>query len=158
MASVVSGEENEADTYRAFYYHTGLKLKQLGVALLRLDHAGKDPDRGQRGSSAKAEDVDVVFQLSVIKREEVLLKRTHTRVPWVPPEVLLSRESEPVFTHRVKADGVPADIQAVIDDLDQLSVPGNASANNAEKALRDNGRGRQRALVLEAVKMRRARS
>ena len=75
MARAVQGEENNADTYRAFYWHTGRRLKAAGIALLRLDHQGKDANLGQRGSSAKVDDVDVVFKLT----------RTHTRVPWVPP-------------------------------------------------------------------------
>jgi len=44
MARVVTGDENSSDTYRAFYRHTGLRLKTLGVALARLDHMGKDND------------------------------------------------------------------------------------------------------------------
>ena len=45
MARVVAGDENSADTFRAFFRCTGCRLKAAGVALLRLDHAGKDPSR-----------------------------------------------------------------------------------------------------------------
>jgi hypothetical protein len=64
----------------------------MGVACLRLDHFGKDAERGSRGSSAKNQDVDHVWELSALKSEkspmgadlEVLttslkLNRTHTR-------------------------------------------------------------------------------
>jgi RecA-family ATPase len=51
MARVVEGDENSADTYRDFFRCSGIRLKAAGVSLLRLDHAGKDASRGQRGSS-----------------------------------------------------------------------------------------------------------
>lgn len=82
MARVVNGDENDADTYRGFYAHSGVRLKRLGVALLRLDHAGKDPGRGQRGSSGKNDDVDVVFRLDHAE-DQVVLSWTHSRVSWV---------------------------------------------------------------------------
>lgn len=60
----VAGEENSADTFRNFYRWTGLGLKQRGVTWARLDHAGKDAAKGQRGSSGKGDDVDVVWRLN----------------------------------------------------------------------------------------------
>ncbi len=59
----VTGDENEADTYRALYARTGRLLKAEGIALVRLDHAGKDVAKGQRGSSGKNDDVDIVLSL-----------------------------------------------------------------------------------------------
>ena len=47
----VDGEEDRADTVRAWYRWTGQPLKSEGVAFLRVDHAGKDTKRGQRGTS-----------------------------------------------------------------------------------------------------------
>src|SRR5699024_7633552 len=60
----VTGDENENDTWLSFYRHTGLKLKQAGVSLIRLDHTGKDETKGQRGGSAKVGDVDAVWRMS----------------------------------------------------------------------------------------------
>ena len=46
----VSGEENSANTINDFYRYTAKPLKAAGIALLRIDHAGKDLTRGQRGT------------------------------------------------------------------------------------------------------------
>lgn len=79
----VEGEENSADTLRAFYRHTGLPLKQAEIAFVRLDHAGKDATKGQRGSSAKNDDVDVVIRMSNIDGGK-RLEATHRRMSWFP--------------------------------------------------------------------------
>jgi RecA-family ATPase len=55
---VVVGKENDADTFRSLYRHALAPIKARGIAVLRLDHAGKDPTLGQRGSSAKGDDLD----------------------------------------------------------------------------------------------------
>ena len=81
----VEGEENSADTFRAFYRHTGLGLKQAGIAFVRADHAGKDVAKGQRGSSGKNDDVDVVIQMSMTD-DGRRLKATHRRMGWYPSE------------------------------------------------------------------------
>jgi hypothetical protein len=60
----VNGEEDRSDTVRAWYRWTGQLLKDAGIAFLRIDHAGKDVTRGQRGTSAKNDDVDVVWEMS----------------------------------------------------------------------------------------------
>jgi hypothetical protein len=84
----VEGEENSADTYREFARTTGLALKAKGVALLRTDHAGKDQGKthGQRGSSAKNDDVDIVYRMS---REDtnITLDRVFTRIGWAPATI-----------------------------------------------------------------------
>ena len=54
LIRTVDGEENSADTIKNFGRHTGMALKKEGIALLRIDHAGKDLTRGQRGTSANA--------------------------------------------------------------------------------------------------------
>ena len=61
FSRAVRGEENEADTVRNWYRWTGQLLKAAGIAFLRIDHAGKDAKLGQRGTSAKNDDVDVVW-------------------------------------------------------------------------------------------------
>jgi len=89
----VEGEENSADTYREFARTTGLALKGAGIALLRTDHAGKDKGKtqGQRGSSAKNDDVDIVYHL---QREghTIKLTRVFSRIGWAPVEVELVEE------------------------------------------------------------------
>jgi hypothetical protein len=156
MARVVAGAEDSSDTYRSFYRHTGQLLKEQKVALLRLDHSGKDGTRGQRGSSAKADDVDVVFRLTM-DDNTVRLRRTHSRVPWVPPVVVLERRFEPVLHHVLTSDGVSHEAIEVSKLLDDLTVPHDASATVAMTALKSAGNGRRKSVVLDAIRLRRQR-
>lgn len=63
VSRTIQGEENSNDTWLQFYRSTGVGLKAAGIALVRLDHTGKDADKGQRGGSAKSGDVDMVWRL-----------------------------------------------------------------------------------------------
>lgn len=89
-ARSVSGEENAMETFRDAYRHTFGPLKSAGITTLRVDHAGKDETLGQRGSSAKNDDVDVVWQLSA-KADGLKLKATHRRMGWIPEVVEIER-------------------------------------------------------------------
>ena len=108
MARVVSGDENSADTYRAFYQHTGLRLKQLGIGLGRFDHSGKDGAKVSRGSSAKADDVDTVYELAAPDSTRLTLKRTHSRIPWMVESLNIVRREEPYLHHVITQDSRPA--------------------------------------------------
>jgi len=156
MARVVSGDENSADTYRAFYRCSGCRLKAAGVGLLRLDHAGKDPSRGQRGSSSKADDLDIVWRLTTTE-DRVVLSRTKSRVSYVPAEVPLIRETDPVLRHVLSSTRVPAGTADVIDLLDELEVATDATAAVATRTLKAAGHGRRKTIVLAALKVRRDR-
>lgn len=157
MARAVEGDENESDTLRAFYRHTGTRVKQAGVSLLRLDHAGKDPAKGQRGTSAKCEDVDIVFRLTA-DGSRVELRRTHSRVPWVPERVILKRVDEPHLKHtRAGEDSWLPGTADTAADLDALEVPLDATIGAALTLLRTGGRPRRRAVVADALKFRRGR-
>jgi hypothetical protein len=48
IGRAVSGKENDSDTFRDFYKHTGIELRRRAVTWVRLDHEGKDGNRGQR--------------------------------------------------------------------------------------------------------------
>lgn len=153
-ASSVGGGENDADTYRAFYRHTGRRLRAAGVTLARLDHGGKDRTKGQRGSSAKDDDVDLVFEMTDAG-EHLVLRRTRSRFPWVPPEVRFTRREEPVLRHVVVDTATPAGTLEVVKLLDTLGLPVQTSVRVAMTALRDSGNGRRRDLVAAALKHRR---
>lgn len=156
MARVVSGDENDSDTYRNFYRSTGSRLKAAGVALLRLDHGGKHLEKGQRGSSAKADDVDVVFQLTA-NGPTLTIKRTHSRVPWVPFQLTITREVEPLLKHVLAAgEGLyPASTAECARDLDELEVPLDATNTTARMALSKAGKGKAAGTVSAALKWRR---
>lgn len=155
MARVVQGEENSSDTYRDFYRFSGQMLKATGCALLRLDHAGKDREQGQRGSSAKNDDVDVVFELTA-KGNAVTLKRTLSRVQWVPAEIRLERREDPL-SHVLVDQVLPTGTAEIADDLTRLGVPLDATVDVAQDVLREAGKGRRRATVVAALKLRKQR-
>lgn len=156
MARAVSGAENDADTYRNFYRYTARVLKAAGIGLLRLDHQGKDAAQGSRGSSAKNDDPDVVFRLTRLDDHTLKLTRTHSRVPWVPAEITIVQESEPLLRHIVSGDAVPAGTHNCANVLDELEVPLDATAQTAMTALKRADRGARKTVVLAALKYRRA--
>lgn len=101
MGRAVEGDENSSDTYRAFARTTGLALKSDGVAVLRTDHAGKDKEKGQRGSSAKNDDADVIFRVDKTD-SGWKLTRTHTRIGWAPESVVIDRTVMPDLTLKIE--------------------------------------------------------
>jgi 5S rRNA maturation endonuclease (ribonuclease M5) len=154
MARVVEGDENDADTYRDFYRHTGRAIKQTGASLVRLDHSGKDQTKGQRGSSGKADDVDVVFRMTV-EQTSVILTCTHSRVPWVAQTVRLTRHEQPNLHHQAINDGWLAGTSDTAHTLDQLQVPLDATVRTAQTALKTASQGRRQAIIRDALRYRR---
>ena len=91
VSRFIAGKENDSDTWLELYRHLHAPLKQRQVAGVRLDHMGKDSERGSRGSSAKTQDVDAVWELSRTEERtnpvgediefitHLRMRRTHTR-------------------------------------------------------------------------------
>jgi hypothetical protein len=91
VSRFIQGKENDSDTWLQFYGRVHAPLKALGIAGVRLDHMGKDSDRGSRGSSAKSQDVDHVWEMTRTDEKherdggietvttQIRMKRTHTR-------------------------------------------------------------------------------
>jgi hypothetical protein len=104
VSRAVGGEENDNDTWLAFSRHTGLEVKRAGLTLIRLDHAGKDERKGQRGGSAKSGDVDAVWRLT--KETETLLTLTCEahRFPLDQAELTIDRTTIPLG-HTIRLDG-----------------------------------------------------
>ncbi|MGW6481280.1 AAA family ATPase [Streptomyces sp. NPDC055059] len=92
VSRFISGPENDADTWLSLYRHTLLPLKRAGISSVRLDHMGKDGERGARGSSAKTQDVDHVWELRAQGGGTVVLKRTHTRTGIGPDQFVMLRQ------------------------------------------------------------------
>jgi len=159
---VIQGDENDADTMRAFYRFTGMLLKQALIAWVRLDHSGKDAGKGQRGSSAKNDDVDVVIRL---ERTEagVKLTATHRRMSWFPEETSLTISEEQgtvTFALPISATGGgwPAGPKDVADNLERLGAPLDISQRAAVALLQEHGCGAGREKVKAALKHRRQRA
>ncbi len=153
----VEGDENSADTTRAYYRLTGRALKAAGIATVRSDHIGKDADRGSRGSSAKAEDIDVEWLLTATD-DGVHLKRRNSRVPWVPDTVTIQRVEDPPL-HRLVTSGSPAGTRAIVDLLEELKIHPDLGERKAREAIKTAGRDAPRAVVLRAgIQFRRQRN
>lgn len=154
----IKGGENDSDTVREFYRCTGAPLKRAGIALCRSDHSGKNIDLGMRGSSSKNDDVDVVWQLTRTENG-VAIKRTHSRLSWVPDEVLLSyvEGGDGDVSIEGTLQAVPAGTSDMMRRLDELGIDPSASARQAIVALRDAGRGGRTQVVNAAQRARRDR-
>ena len=152
----LQGEENSADAIRDYYRHTGSKLKREGITAARLDHAGKELERGQRGSSAKNDDVDVVW---AIKRTDdgQMWAATHRRMSWVPEKVSITTDTGDdgvtVFTTTTGTTW-PAGTKECAEDLDELIVDVGVSARSAGEILKLHGKGRRAEVVRAAVRFR----
>jgi hypothetical protein len=140
----IDGEENSADSYREFARTTGLALKRSNISCIRTDHAGKDGGKkqGQRGSSAKNDDVDIVYRLD--KSDDGLtLKRTHTRISLVPETVnLVVEDFDDIITIRLRTKeqrGWTVKEIGIANRLDELGFPINIGINEVMRQLKDQG-------------------
>ena len=117
----IAGDENENDTWLDFFRHTGLKLKQAGVALIRLDHSGKDETKGQRGGSAKSGDVDAVWRMSKASDDLFDLICEANRLPITERQLTIRRLEEPL-RHEVVGDGYRAKREELLDLMRQARL------------------------------------
>jgi hypothetical protein len=161
VSRAVAGEENSNDTWLSFYRHTGLRLKQAGVSLVRLDHSGKDSGRGQRGGSAKSGDVDAVWRLSKVTDTVLRLDLDEARLPISERMLTLHRETVPRLHHRVDAYGRAAAWDAKLAEtiaaLDAAGIPPETGERAAGAALRERGFSTSNNALREALKVRRNR-
>jgi hypothetical protein len=156
---MLTGHENDADTFTALYRCTLAPLKAEGVTVLRLDHPGKDEGRGQRGSSAKDADVDTAWRLSTVtERLEYRLDRTKSRSGHGPDAWTLRRRSGPLrhewapAEERTAADA--ARITEILSALARAGVPLNAGRPAAREALKAVGVSAPNRLVEAAIRQR----
>ena len=138
LQRVIQGEENAADTIRAYYLHTGIRLKRLGVTSLRLDNTGKDVTRGSRGTSGKRDDVDLELVMTPDDddpgRFRVAVNKT--RLSDMPPLTLtrfVNRDGRTVFS--TSDDPFRTAVSAAKDELDRQGVPNSCGLREARDAL-----------------------
>jgi KaiC/GvpD/RAD55 family RecA-like ATPase len=120
----VVGEENDADTVRSLYKNFSLPLRAMGVDQFRLDHLGKEATKGARGSSAKNDDVDQVWQLVAAGRG-VTLTLTKNRANSKIQELHYLRREDPL-RHECTSEAIPSEInRRLLADLEDLEpLPG----------------------------------
>jgi 5S rRNA maturation endonuclease (ribonuclease M5) len=153
----VLGEEDKADTTRAFYRYTGMALKAAGIAWARLDHSGKDGDKGARGSSAKNDDVDIVWRLQRTE-DHVTLTRTHTRVPWGMDRIEIDKieTDDGVTVYRMAGGrGYAAGTKDLAEVLDRLGVAHDATQRQVRAVLKDHAVKAKTTVLADAMRYRR---
>ncbi len=155
ISRAVKGEENSADTFRDFYSHTGISLKRRGITWCRLDHGGKTAEQGQRGSSGKGDDVDVVWKLQATQNG-IKLHRDLARMSWVMPNVTFGQFDCPLHYVRL-ADDWPEGTGELANILDRLELPIDVTTRQAQKALQSIDEGRRRGVIVAAIRWRKER-
>ena len=155
MSRAVGGSENDSDTVRDFYNYTGIALKRRAITWARLDHSGKDPGKGQRGSSGKSDDVDVVWALTKTQNS-ICLKRDVARMNWVPEKVTFGLLDDPLRYQRLTGDD-PVGTAETANMLSRFGVPLDASVRTAMAALKAKKEGRRWDMVSAAMRFRRDR-
>jgi hypothetical protein len=161
MGRAVEGDENESSTYQEFYVHTGLPLKRAGIGWIRLDHAGKDDSKGQRGSSAKNDDVDIVMKLSRTEAG-LTITATHRRVGWYPEktQVVVAEGDDGVTTFRIAGAtaGYVTGAFDLADKLDELNVPLEWGRVKVRQVLIANDIPATNAVLGDAIRWRNAKN
>lgn len=168
VSRFITGKENESDTWLALYRLLHANLKARNIAGIRLDHFGKDAEKGGRGSSAKSQDIDHVWELSVdsetkdrngagVEVETILtLKRTHSRTGLGPDyhkvkrrgvKTADEREWIPGETRHELADAF--DIQST--ELEQIQERPTSAMRLICDALRDTENGMPLRTIRESV-------
>jgi hypothetical protein len=160
ISRAVDGEENDNDTWLKAYRHTLLKLKQAGVAAIRLDHTGKDEDKGQRGGSAKTGDIDAVWKLSVIDEFQLKLHCDIARMPVAEKDLILIRDNLPHLHHVIdrssSADQFERQVSEIIVALDRAGLEPDAGRDRARKALTTTGVTASNGMLTAAIKRRKS--
>ena len=170
VSRFISGPENDADTWLSLYRHTLLPLKRDRVGSIRLDHRGKDSERGARGSSAKTQDVDHVWELSALGGGALSLKRTHTRTGIGPDVFNLVRQARRDGdnwahggTRHVVMEWEPeqtypeGSVEWLIGRIDDLGLPNDAGNPRTIAALANAGVKAAKDKIASAVRTRKNR-
>lgn len=156
ISRFIEGGENDSDTWLALYRNTMVHLKRRRVASLRLDHEGKDSDRGARGSSAKDGDVDTSWRLTFDDRKHIrTLDRKLTRTGHGPERVVLDVLTGP-FRHELSDPGKDP-VAVAIEALDDLDVPVEWGRDRAQEELRVADYKIRAEIISKAIKARRNR-
>lgn len=161
ISRAVQGEENSNDTWLEFYNHTGIAMKRLGVAVVRLDHTGKDETKGMRGGSAKTGDVDAMWRLSGIDEMQFVLEADlGARMPLPETRLSLIRQATPHLRHILDESplGRRNKVEEVRGALDELGVPADAGYPACQKALASTGLRFKSDTLREAIRWRKSAS
>jgi len=133
----VEGDENASNTIGNFSRFTAKPLNALGVTWIRVDHAGKAKDRGQRGSSAKGDDVALIWKISM-SGEGVDLTIEKDRAGYTGGRRITSfkRTLEPLRFDMVEYK-TPEKVLVLVQKMDAAGLPDDIGRDKARAALPD---------------------
>jgi hypothetical protein len=160
VSRVVTGDENNADTYRELFNHTEKWIRGRGASLLRLDHLGKDTARGSRGSSAKEDPLDVVWQMEQAAVSETFeLRLTKNRPGWLPHRATIHREDrDGELSHTTPTSEMSPGAVVLVSRLDELGAEWDTTRAKAAALLREKtGKVGNNNQLAEAVSFRKRR-
>lgn len=162
LQRVLTGDENNSQGVRDMYRLLSMPLRSGNVAVLRLDHLGKNDRSTARGSSAKGDDVDQSWVLTRRADGLLTLRQELSRTPAPVGQFVLKRTSSPLG-HEVVSNA-PEEVEDSADDvgqvvarLDELSLPNTVGRPTAIKKLKESGQSYTTATLSAAIKMRQDR-
>jgi hypothetical protein len=120
-----------------------------------MDHEGKDPKKGQRGSSGKKDYTDVTWQLKQGEDERTLVLSSHEkrRLPWVPNRVHIDMTFDPLV-YTIPEMELSIDARLLVVVLGELGVPRNAGRPACRKALKEAGKTASTKHLSDAIRWR----
>lgn len=166
FSRMISGEENSSLPYQDAYRYAFSRFKRAGITVIRLDHTGKDAEKGQRGSSAKNDDLDVALRLEKLDifGHKLRLVRELSRSGSGPAHIVIERmEDEDGSLRHRRLGGEVADVMAtagatvpeLIRAMDQLSLGPGLGRDKIKKALQPLGYSARNEVWSEAIRLRR---
>lgn len=154
ISRMVGGDENASATFLQLYRCALVPLKARGVAILRLDHSGKDDARGARGSSSKESDVDFTWRLARTGDNYFSLECQKSRNNHIAygQIINLERKYEPLrHVWDVQIEIPLSQFAGIIRQMDILGIPVSYGRDKVRAILKDNGVGGMRNDQLQAA-------
>jgi RecA-family ATPase len=157
ISRVVGGKENDNDTWNDLHKHLERHLKDEGISLLRIDHTGKDTDKGPRGGSAKLGDVDMTLMMTpgANKTFRLYVENSRMMVNWTKAEIQLIEKPILDFTIReVHKETYEERLQRLITLLDDNGISSNLTVQETRQELKKLGEGASNDMVSAVTKKR----
>lgn len=159
ISRVVFGKENDNDTWNELHKHLERQLKREGISLLRIDHTGKDTDKGPRGGSAKLGDVDMTIIVAPDGDGALRLTVEGSRMPISWTKAILEIVDKPTLDFTVKDVRKETDterIQRLVNLLDDHGIERRLTVIETREELKALGEGASNAIISAVTKARKA--
>jgi RecA-family ATPase len=159
ISRVVTGKENDNDTWNELHKHLERRLKDEGISLLRIDHTGKDTDKGPRGGSAKLGDVDMTLIVTPTANKSLRLVVENSRMPvsWEKAELHIIKEPVLDFTIReIRKESPNERTERLARLLDDNEISSDLTVIKTRQELKTLGEGVATDIAAAVAKHRKA--